>query len=185
MKRSDKDSDLLNPLSVARKWLPWCLGLMFALTFGWTWFVYWYESNRGNHGDGIDVTMAVADRVIPSTPLIMLISIFIVTVADLVGGVIVVMARYLGNKFVEPLIEKRREEGRVEGRVEGKVEGRAEGKVEGRIEGIVEGKVEGRAEERLLWSEWNRRREEAEANGVRFAEPPPDRVGENGANGTS
>ena len=68
-----------------------------------------------------------------------------------------VMARYLGNKFVEPLIEKRRDEGRVEGRVE----------------------------ERLLWSEWNRRREEAEANGVRFTEPPPDRVGENGANGTS
>ena len=161
MKRSDKDDDLLNPLSVARKWLPWCLGLMFALTFGWTWFVYWYESARGNHGDGIDVTMAVADRVMPSTPLIMLISIFIVTVADLVGGVIVVMARYLGNKFVEPLIEKRREEGRVEG------------------------KAAGRAEERLLWSEWNRRREEAEANGVRFTEPPPDRVGENGANGTS
>ena len=85
----------------------------------------------------------------------------------------VVMARYLGNKFVEPLIEKRREEGRVEGRIEGRVEGR------------VEGKVEGRAEERLLWSEWNRRREEAEANGVRFTEPPPDRVGENGANGTA
>ena len=63
------------------------------------------------------------------------------------------MSRYLGNEFVEPLIEKRREEGR--------------------------------AEERLLWSEWNRRREEAEANGVRFTEPPPDRVGENGANGTS
>ena len=173
MKRSDKDDDLLNPLSVARRWLPWCLGLMFALTFGWTWFVYWYESARGNHGDGIDVTMAVADRVMPSTPLIMLISILIVTVADLVGGVIVVMARYLGNKFVEPLIEKRREEGRVEGREEGKVEGR------------VEGKVEGRAEERLLWSEWNRRREEAEANGARFTEPPPDRVGENGANGTA
>ena len=78
-----------------------------------------------------------------------------------------VTAKYLGNKFVKPLIEKRREEGRVEGRAEGRTEGR----------------VEGRAEERLLWSEWNHRREEAAANGVPFSEPPPDRIGENGANG--
>ena len=71
-----------------------------------------------------------------------------------------VTAKYLGNKFVKPLIEKRREEGRKEGR------------------------AEGRTEERLLWSEWNRRREEAAANGVPFAEPPPDRINQNGANGT-
>ena len=62
----------------------------------------------------------------------------------------------MGNKFVKPLIEKRREEGREEGR----------------------------AEERLLWSEWNRRREAAEAGGVPFSEPPPDRADNNGANGT-
>ena len=88
-----------------------------------------------------------------------------------------VTAKYLGNKFVKPLIEKRREEGRKEGR--------AEGRKEGRVEGRAEGRTEGRAEERLLWSEWNRRREEAAANGVPFAEPPPDRIGENGANGTA
>ena len=168
MKRNP-DDDLLNPLSVARKWLPWCLGLMFALTLGWTAFVYWYETNRGNHADGFDVAIAVAERVMPSTPFITLISIFIVPIADLIGGAIMVTAKYLGNKFVKPLIEKRREEGRVEGRAEGRTEGR----------------VEGRAEERLLWSEWNRRREDAAANGVPFAEPPPDRIGENGANGTA
>ena len=160
MNRNPEDDDLLNPLSVARKWLPWCLALIFALTLGWTGFVYWYESTRGNHADGFDLAMAVADRVIPSPPFIVLISILIIPFADLVGGAAMVTAKYLGNKFVKPLIEKRREEGRVEGR------------------------VEGRAEERLLWSEWNRRREEAAANGVPFAEPPPDRIGENGANGT-
>ena len=69
----------------------------------------------------------------------------------------------MGNKFVKPLIEKRREEGREEGR--------------------VEGRVEGKAEERLLWSEWNRRREAAEDAGVPFSEPPPDRAENNGANG--
>ena len=173
MKRNTQNDDLLNPLSVARKWLPWCLGLIFALTLGWTVFVYWYETNRGNHADGFDVAMAVAERVMPSTPFITLISIFIVPIADLIGGAMMVTAKYLGNKFVKPLIEKRREEGRVEGRKEGRVEGRAEGR------------TEGRAEERLLWSEWNRRREEAAANGVPFVEPPPDRIGENGANGTA
>ena len=62
MKRSDEDADPLNPLSVARKWLPRRPGLMLALTLGWTWFVFWYESTRGNHGDGFDATAAAADR---------------------------------------------------------------------------------------------------------------------------
>ena len=148
----NRNDDPLNPLSVARKLLASCLGVIFALTLAWTWFAYWYESTRGNHGDGYDVAAAVADRVMPSALLIVIVAILIVTVGDLIGGFAVVTARYLGNKFVKPLIEKRREEGR--------------------------------AEERLLWSEWNRRREAAEAAGVPFSEPPPDRAENNGANGT-
>ena len=166
MNRNPND-DPLNPLTVARNLLAWCLGVIFALALAWTWFAYWYESTRGDHGDGYDVAAAVADRVMPSALLIVIVAILIVTVGDLIGGFAVVTARYLGNKFVKPLIEKRREEGREEGRAEGKAEGR----------------VEGRAEERLLWSEWNRRREAAEADGVQFSEPPPDRAENNGANG--
>lgn len=64
-----------------------------------------------------------------------------------------VTARYLGNKFVEPLIEKRRAEGREQGQ--------------------AEGREQGQAEERLRWTEWNHRRLEAEASGVPFDEPPP------------
>ena len=169
------NDDPLNPLAVARKLLPACLAVIFALTIVWTWVAYRYESTRGDHADGFDVAMAVMDRVSPSALLIVIVAILAVTVGDLIGGFIVVTARYLGNKFVKPLIEKRREEGRVEGRVEGKAEGRVEGKAEGR--------VEGRAEERLLWSEWNRRREEADAAGFPFSEPPPDRAQDNGANG--
>ena len=154
MNRNPND-DPLNPLAVARKLLPACLAVIFALTIGWTWVAYRYESTRGDHADGFDVGMAVMGRVSPSALLIVIVAILAVTVGDLIGGFIVVTARYLGNKFVKPLIEKRREEGRVEGR----------------------------AEERLLWSEWNRRREEAEANGFPFSEPPPDRAQDNGANG--
>ena len=162
MNRNPND-DPLNPLAVARKLLPACLAVIFALTIVWTWVAYRYESTRGDHADGFDVGMAVMDRVSPSALLIVIVAILAVTVGDLIGGFIVVTARYLGNKFVKPLIEKRRDEGRVEGR--------------------AEGKAEGRAEERLLWSEWNRRREEAEANGFPFTEPPPDRAQNNGANG--
>ena len=182
MNRNPND-DPLNPLAVARKLLPACLAVIFALTIVWTWVAYRYESTRGDHADGFDVGMAVMGRVSPSALLIVVIAILTVTIGDLIGGFIVVTARYLGNKFVKPLIEKRREEGRVEGRVEGRAEGRVEGKAEGRVEGRTEGRVEGRAEERLLWSEWNRRREEAEANGFPFSEPPPDRAEINGANG--
>ena len=160
----NRNDDPLNPLTVARNLLAWCLGVIFALTLAWTWFAYWYESTRGDHGDGYDVAAAVADRVMPSALLIVIVAILIVTVGDLIGGFAVVTARYLGNKFVKPLIEKRREEGREEGR--------------------AEGRVKGRAEERLLWSEWNRRREAAEAAGDVFSEPPPDRAENNGANGT-
>ena len=56
-----------------------------------------------------------------------------------------VTARYLGNKFVKPVIEKHRAEGRDEGR----------------------------DEERRMWTEWNIRRLEAEKSGQPFEEPPP------------
>ena len=56
-----------------------------------------------------------------------------------------VTARYLGNKFVQPLIERHKAEGREEGETA----------------------------ERRRWVEWNSRRVEAERAGVPFDEPPP------------
>ena len=56
-----------------------------------------------------------------------------------------VTARYLGNKFVTPLIEQYRKEGREEG------EARANRK----------------------WVDWNNRRMKAEDEGIPFDEPPP------------
>ena len=64
-----------------------------------------------------------------------------------------VTAKYLGNKFVKPLIERH--------------------KAEGRAEGIAAGRAEGESEERRRWTEWNSRRLEAERGGVPFDEPPP------------
>ena len=73
----------------------------------------------------------------------------------------------------EAQIEQARVEAKAEGRNEGKAEGRNEGIAEGRNEGIAEGRTEGRAEAYQLWSAWNTRRIEAEAQNLPFDEPPP------------
>ena len=60
-----------------------------------------------------------------------------------------VTARYLTEKFVEPLREKRRAEARKKG------------------------KVEGMRTAHRKWSDWNNRRLEAREKGARFDEAPP------------
>ncbi len=42
-----------------------------------------------------------------------------------------------------------------------------------RAEGRAEGQEQGRVEERQVWTDWNRRRMEAEEKGEPFNEPPP------------
>ena len=44
---------------------------------------------------------------------------------------------------------------------------------QGREEGIEQGREEGRSETYREWSAWNTRRQEAEAKGLPFNEPPP------------
>ena len=93
-----------------------------------------------------------------------------------------VTARYLTNKWVKPLQEKFRQEGRKEGLEEGieigverGVElGRAEGREQGRVEGREQGIELGVTSERQYWLDRERRRLEAEAQGIPFDEPYPD-----------
>ena len=84
----------------------------------------------------------------------------IVTLLAVQGGYIAMMAIYhaFANRFIKPVIEEHEERGRETGIAEGREEGIAEGM-----------KQSNRA-----WSEWNRRRLDAEAEGVPFDEPPPD-----------
>ena len=48
---------------------------------------------------------------------------------------------------------------------------------------IEKDRDEGRAEERAAWREWNRRRIDAEAQGLPFNEPPPGGLPDNQQNG--
>ena len=54
-----------------------------------------------------------------------------------------------------------------------KIEARTEGMAEGRTEGRTEGEAAGIAKNYELWTAWNNRRLEAEAQNLPFDEPPP------------
>ena len=136
------------------KWLPWCLALIFLLTIGWTAFVAWVEATQFRHTNVTQLVIAAVNKSAPATPFIFLVSMLIVSGADLLEGVIMVTKRYLDSKFVEPIRKQLREEGREEGR-----------------------------EEAIkLWKAWNRRREDAEKRGEFFTEPPPGTESPNGKN---
>ena len=80
-------------------------------------------------------------------------------------GVAGIMALYqfLTNTLTKPAIERNIAKGRAQGRAQGRAEGRAEGL------------AEGLAEANRRWGEWLQRRNDAEAAGRPFDEPPPNK----------
>lgn len=102
--------------SIGRKWLPWYLGAVFALTVGWTAFTAWFEVNSGDHDSLPEIARAVVTGTSPAGPLIPIYALLVISSLDLTGGATVVTYRYLSDKFLKPLHEKLREEGREEER---------------------------------------------------------------------
>ena len=139
------DNEFFSPLTVVKRLAPLCLVVTLAYTFGWTAFVARHEVRTGNHPDLESLAIATFERVGQVDTLILIYSVATTIALDFLGGTLMVTARYLGNKFVQPLIERHKAEGREEG--------------------------ETAANRR--WTEWNSRRVEAERAGVPFDEPPP------------
>ncbi len=163
------DNEYFSPLTVAKRLGALCIGVMLFYAVGWTAFIARHEVRTGDHPDFEHTAIAVAERVGQVDGLIVIYSIATTVALDIIGGMIMVTARYLENKFVKPLIERHKAEGRAEG-----VEtGRAEGMETGIAAGRVEGRAEGEADERRRWTDWNSRRLEAERAGAPFDEPPP------------
>ena len=167
------DNEFFSPLTVVKRLAPLCLVVTLAYTFGWTAFIARHEVRTGNHPDLESLAIATFERVGQVDTLILIYSVATTIALDFLGGTFMVTARYLGNKFVQPLIERHKAEGREEGIATGIVKGREEGMSEGIAVGRVEGREEGEASERRRWTEWNSRRVEAERAGVSFDEPPP------------
>jgi hypothetical protein len=138
--------------SVAARWVPWCLALIFLLTIGWTAFVAWTLAKYGSYTSASLLAVDTAEKSGPAAPLILLLAVCLISLADSTEGMIVVTKRYLDSKLVEPIRKQLREEGREEGR----------------------------EQERQIWEAWNNRRLEAEARGESFSEPPPDSSCDNG-----
>jgi hypothetical protein len=80
-----------------------------------------------------------------------------------------VIAEYFAKKVLEPSLERMRERIRKQAREEGLEQGREQGREEGR----EEGREVAYAEANAKLQAWNRRRMDAEAQGIPFDEPPP------------
>ena len=143
------DNEYFSPLTVVKRLGTLCIGIVMLYTFGWTAFIAQYEVRRGSHPDLESASRATAESVGQVDTLILIYAIATTVALDILGGMALVTARYLGNKFVKPLIERH--------------------KAAGREEGVAVGE----AAERRRWTEWNNRRIEAERAGVPFDEPPP------------
>ncbi len=101
-------------LAVSKKWLPFCAGMIVVLTFGWTWITYGHIVEAGEHHGLRQVTVAVVNETGKAAALIVLYTVSITYTLDIVGGILMVTARYLTEKFIEPLRDQYRKEGREE-----------------------------------------------------------------------
>ena len=168
--RTMPGGDFVSPLDVAKKWLPFCVILIIAQTLGFTALITWREVANGFAGVN-ELVIAVVSGTAPAATLFVLYAITATALTDFIGGGVMVTARYLTKKLIEPLERKRREErAAMERRMQESVErGIAQGMAQGRAEGVAQGAER----ERRAWTAWNSRRVDAEANGLPFDEPPP------------
>ena len=134
-----------SPLLSARiNWIVLEIFILFIVTNIYT-VLIWLDASGSSSQTNFETFKIVVKEVLPFSGLAML---YIVSIFE-IGGEI--MLRYTA-KIQQAL---------------------AEGEAKGKAEGITEGEAKGKAEERELWTEWNKRRLEAEAKGESFTEDPP------------
>ena len=158
--RGGTDLDRYSPLNVGRRWLAWCVGLILAMTVGWTAVIAWVEVSSGRHDNLLDTAIAVGSKAGMGAPLIPLYSILIVTLADLTGGAYMVTKQFLTEKWLDPWRERQAAERRRQD-------------AELRETAMAEGREEGREAALSEVRQWNSRRLDAQSKGEPFDEPPP------------
>ena len=141
--------------AVSRKWLPFYIGLISVMTFGWLWVISGVVTESGEYDRSIETMVAIVDRSSPGVPLIVLVSVCVTYWLDVLGGLLMVTSRYLSSKLVTPIVERY----------------------------LAEGEAKGRSEMHKAWLTWYRKSEEAKAKGIPFDEPPPELPTDPGKNG--
>ena len=158
MNNEDEREDML---SILRQYRPVYFTVFLVQVIVWCIILSWWESISGEHTtDTIGRVIAIGTKMAPLAGLSVITTI-----------VLVEIGRYLVVLFLPtPKIRRKiREEAIAEGMAEGMAAGKAAGIAAGKAAGIAAGK----AAERRNWVDWNRRRKEAEEQGLPFHESPP------------
>ena len=79
----------------------------------------------------------------------------------------------IAEMFKESRFRRGFAQGHQEGHEQGHREGHEQGHQEGHEQGLAQGIQLGSTAQQEAWEGWNRRREQAEAEGREFTEPPP------------
>ena len=111
---------------------------------GIAWAAFVYWNESGKHAYWADTAQVVGEKTWAALP------------AFFITSAIILVIIQKGGRMVLTFVDERRK--RIE---------------KARAEGHEEGRAEGREEIYAEWTEWNRRREEAERRGERFDKPPP------------
>ena len=111
-----------------------------------------------------DFTTVTGESATEFAPIGIGVAIALLVIAH-IGAVIVSLYHMIANRWVKPVVEEHIALGREEGLEEGREQGREEG--------LEEGREQGRAEVIAEVQAWLRRKDEAEAKGEPFSEPPP------------
>ena len=83
------------------------------------------------------------------------------------------VGQMIAEMFKESRFRRGFAQGHQEGRDQGHQEGHEQGHQEGLEQGWKEGSQQGATAQQEAWEGWNRRREQADAEGREFTEPPP------------
>ena len=170
MNNEDEREDML---SILRQYRPVYFTVFLVQVIVWCIILSWWESISGEHTtDTIGRVIAIGTKMAPLAGLSVITTIVLVEI----GRYLVVL--FLPTpKIRRKIREEAIAEGMAEGMAAGKAAGIAAGKAAGKAAGIAAGKAAGiaagKAAERRNWVDWNRRRKEAEEQGLPFHESPP------------
>ena len=97
---------------VARGWMPWYLAMVGIAFVAWMALVVYVE--LGNPHTGVaHAIFAIVHSAAPGIPVIAFSGIIVVAGLDSLGGLVLVTAKILTEKFLEPMREKIRAEGKA------------------------------------------------------------------------
>ena len=167
--------------SVPERWRRLFFAIFSLQTAGIIGLAVWHEVFAVTGDSWAETVFAISSRAGPAIGVITAESVVLTEVYYVVifGGIV---ERYQNR--IKQAADEAAAKADAEGAARGEAIGEARGVARGEARGEARGAARGAAQEYEKWAEWNRRRLEAEANGLPFDEPPPPPPGEETGNGS-